>query len=555
MIDLGWLHILRPWWLLAIPVILLGSWLWHYCIRTMISGVSLIDPALRQVMVTGKGNQSRLSFAATIFSLLLCAFALSGPGWTKIDKPIEKPLQATFIVLDLSFSMAAEDSRPSRYKRAQFKIADFVNAYRDEGPFAMIAYAGDAHLVTPITDDTDTLLNFVDDLYPGILPTAGSLPETALAMVHAIEQDNGLQYSRVLLVTDGVHQQSIQPMTQLVGDYGLQLSILAVGEKSGVPITTDQGSFLRQANGELALADFDLPSLERLASATNSKLTRLTVGKRDLNQLFGDHLNTLNDDTRATDNFEQVAADQGYLVLLVLVPLALLLMRRGLLLSLLLLLIFPDTSWALGWRDIWQSKEYQAQQQLEQQRYQEAEQLSDNPNTVGAALYRQQQYQQAAEAFEQLDNALGRYNAANSYMQLQQFDQAITHYQQALAEVENDDQLQASIEKNLTIARDQVAQQEKQEQQEQQGQQGQSGQARTARTARAVRATGTTRTVRTIRTARATGTTRTIRTERRHRATGAIRTARTRTTSASRATARTRTRTRTQRTITAESTS
>ena len=470
MIEFDWFHILRPWWLLAIPAIICGAWLWQRYFAAMTSGIHQIDPDLRAGMLIGKNAKNRLSFFVLMFSLLLTAFALSGPGWSTVDKPIEKPLQATFILLDLSYSMAASDTKPSRYKRAQFKIADFVQRYREQGPFAMIAYAGDAHLVIPLTDDVETLLNFVDEVYPGILPTAGSLPETALAMVSQIEQDNSLQSSRVLLITDGIHQSSIALVSQYVRSQSLDLSILAVGEKSGVPITTRDGNFLRKSNGDLAFAEFDLTSLEQLASTTGSKLTRLSANQRDLTTLFGDSLTRLDDETQASDATEKIPADQGYLFLLLILPLVFLSMRRGLFMCFALLMLLPDTSWALSWQDFWQSREYQAEQLLQDKDYQQVQQLSQDPNKIAAALYGQKQYQQALEVFDSIENATGSYNAGNSLMQLKGYDQAIERYQKALQQTADNAPLKANIEKNLDIARQLLAEQQKQQGQESQEQ-------------------------------------------------------------------------------------
>ena len=471
MFGFDWFYILRPWWLIAIPIIVCGSWVWQRYLAGIISGIHNIDPALRPGMLLVKGH-SRVSFFLLTLSLVLTAFALSGPGWSTVEKPIEKPLQATFILLDLSYSMAASDTKPSRYKRAQFKIADFVKRYSEQGPFAMIAYAGDAHLVVPLTDDIETLLNFVDKVYPGILPTAGSLPETALAIVRQIEADNGLKSSRVLLITDGIHQNSISAVSNYVTSQSLDLSILAVGEKSGVPITKIDGSFFRNQSGDIAFADFDLSSLEKLASRTESKIARLSASQRDLDDLFGDSLTQTDDETQASEATEKIPADQGYLFLLLILPLAFLSMRRGLFICFAALILMPDTSWALSWQDLWQGSEYQSEQLLRDKDYQQAQKLSKDPNKIGAALYGQKKYQQALEAFDSIGDATGSYNAGNSLMQLKSYNKAIERYQNALQQVGDNKTLKANIEQNLAIANKLLSEQQSQGQ-ESQGQESQ----------------------------------------------------------------------------------
>jgi Ca-activated chloride channel homolog len=81
-----------------------------------------------------------------------CGVGLAGPSWERLPQPVEQRTDALVIVLDLSLSMFAEDVAPSRVVRARQKIADILRQ-RDEGLTALVAYAGDAHAVVPLTDD------------------------------------------------------------------------------------------------------------------------------------------------------------------------------------------------------------------------------------------------------------------------------------------------------------------------------------------------------------------------------------------------------------------
>ena len=79
------------------------------------------------------------------------------------------------MVLDLSYSMNSEDLAPSRLARARQKMLDLL-VQRKEGQTGLIAYAGDAHIVTPLTDDTPTIANLLPALAPDMMPVPGSDP-------------------------------------------------------------------------------------------------------------------------------------------------------------------------------------------------------------------------------------------------------------------------------------------------------------------------------------------------------------------------------------------
>ena len=69
--------------------------------------------------------------------------------------------------------MWATDTQPSRIRRARQKVMDILDA-RTEGVTGMVVFAGDAHVVTPLTDDTRTIENLLSALAPDIMPLQGS---------------------------------------------------------------------------------------------------------------------------------------------------------------------------------------------------------------------------------------------------------------------------------------------------------------------------------------------------------------------------------------------
>jgi Ca-activated chloride channel family protein len=96
---------------------------------------------------------------------------------------VQKREDALVIVLDLSLSMFAPDHSPSRVDLAKRKLRD-VLALRSEGQTALVVYAGDAHTVTPLTDDVVTIEALVPSLNPNIMPLFGSNPYRGARACH-----------------------------------------------------------------------------------------------------------------------------------------------------------------------------------------------------------------------------------------------------------------------------------------------------------------------------------------------------------------------------------
>ena len=113
----------------------------------------MIDPALLQVLLLdAPDNRSRLALPVLLCGWLCGVLALAGPAWERLPQPVQRNQDALVIAFDLSMSMRAQDTQPSRLERARFKLADLLAA-RHEGLTALIVYAGDAHVVTPLSDD------------------------------------------------------------------------------------------------------------------------------------------------------------------------------------------------------------------------------------------------------------------------------------------------------------------------------------------------------------------------------------------------------------------
>ena len=96
---------------------------------------------------------------------------------------------ARVIVLDLSNSMLAQDLKPDRLTQARYRLADLLRG-TTEGQTGMVAFAGDAFVVSPLTSDMNTISNLLPALRPDIIPVAGSRANLALEMAAKIGPGN-----------------------------------------------------------------------------------------------------------------------------------------------------------------------------------------------------------------------------------------------------------------------------------------------------------------------------------------------------------------------------
>jgi len=126
------------------------------------------------------------------------------------------------------------------------------------------------------------------------------------------------------------------------------------------------------------------------------------------------------------------------LLLLLLVPMAALAFRRGLVL-LLLIFVLPaqQQAHAFGWDDLWKTKDQQAIEMLREGEAADAASLFENQRLRAVANYRNAEYAGSAAGFAAEEDAESLYNLGNALAKLGEFESAIDAYEEVL-EIEPD---------------------------------------------------------------------------------------------------------------------
>jgi Ca-activated chloride channel family protein len=335
---------------------------------------------------------------------------------------------ARVIVLDLSQSMQAGDLTPNRLARARYKVADILARVKD-GRVGLIAFAGEAFTVAPLTQDAATIDAMLEALQPNIMPVPGSRPDVALARAGALLQQAGARQGEVVLISDDAGDARAQAAAAALQAQGHRLAVIGVGTAAGAPVPG-----VRRAEGPV-LAKLDVPALRALARAGGGAYATLTADDRDLDAVLLPDSAGRTLPAALSDHQAQAWYPLGPWIALAVLPLAALAFRRGWLLMTLPLLVssLPAPALALGWDDLWLRPEQQAAQALEQGDHDRARELARDPQRRGAAAYRAGDYQAAAAEFAAGETVSDHYNRGNALARAGALKEALAAYDQALA--------------------------------------------------------------------------------------------------------------------------
>ncbi len=419
---------LRPWWLLLIPV---GILLAYAAARTgRDNWRQVCDRALLpELTVIGDRVSTRLVWFLVLIGWLLATIALAGPAWERHQSARYDRVDAMVIVFDLSRSMGSSDIQPSRLERARYKALEVVEALQGKS-VGLVAFAGDAFDVAPISDDIGTIVHLLQSLQIRMMPVQGSQASLGLRKAQQLLENSEHQRGSIVLLTDGVDESASSAAIDL-REKGYRLSVIAVGTQAGSPINLEDGDFLKNAAGEFVVSPVDYGALAELAELGGGLFSLVSepFSESILQSIhFGDGSLQLAEE----DRFRADWNDHGPWFLLALLPLVALCFRRGWILALIVLLpLGAQEARALEWQDLWQRADQRAAAAVQRQDYDDTR-LRDHPEWNGIALYRQDKFEEAALAFSYADDQFAKFNTGNALARSGNLQSAIEQYEAAL---------------------------------------------------------------------------------------------------------------------------
>lgn len=254
-------HFIRPWWLLALlPLIATVFLLWRTKPR-LESWAAICDKHLLDHLVQAKGITKRHSaLLLLLLSALLMIISLAGPSWQRLPVPAYQQIMPKVIVLDMSEAMLANDIKPDRLTRAKFKLHDLL-AKSESGQTGLIVYTSEPFIVSPLTEDANTIDALLSSLTPDVMPVDGQKLDSALQMAAQLIEQAGFHYGQILVLS------AATPDSQAI-DEAQHLAEQAIST-SAMPINNDQSLN---------------PLFKRLAQAGQGQLLSLNGNPHELDQ-------------------------------------------------------------------------------------------------------------------------------------------------------------------------------------------------------------------------------------------------------------------------------
>ena len=491
-------HFLRPEWFAAIIPLLLLVILIRKATAKQSGWQSVIPSHLYQYMVIGKtevGAKPPIMLLAIAW--FVSVIALAGPTWERLPQPVYQLKMGHVIVIDMSLSMRATDMTPDRLTRAKYKAIDLVNAI-GEGEMGLVAYAGDAFVISPLTEDAANITTLIPSLSPEIMPVPGSDPLLGIESAAALLTNAGYNSGMIYWITDGIELAQQNELQEYVASIPFTLNALTVGTAEGAPIRQQSGELLKDHTGSIVIPKLNDDAVRGVVKTSGGRFESFTSNDTDIEALAAisllDKGNSEEDEEDSNIQGDQWKEVGPYLVVLLL-PLAAFAFKRGLVFLLLVGLLSPPVmqkAHALQGSDVaserqsgiensaqpkslsWWQKPFmndnqEALNSYQRGKYKDAVSQFDDKLWKASSLYKSGEYERALAAFENIPGPESLYNQGNALAKLGKLEKAIEKYELALQEAPDFEDAKAN-KKIIEDLLEQQAQQEKQNQQQNQQQ-------------------------------------------------------------------------------------
>lgn len=234
--------------------------------------------------------------------LLVCVFflsvlALARPQWGFFWQDIKRQGLDIVIAVDVSRSMFADDVRPNRLERAKLAVKDMMRKLQGDR-LGLVAFAGDAFLVCPLTVDYAGFLLSLEDLGPHTVSRGGT--NIGAAILESIKAHQGAEGDSqvIMIITDGeTHEGDPFAAAKKASSKGIPIFSIGIGTPEGslIRIKNEHGEyeFLKDRNGNFVKSRLDEQTLKEISLLTDGAYVRSVGAEFGLDYIYQTRLSKM----------------------------------------------------------------------------------------------------------------------------------------------------------------------------------------------------------------------------------------------------------------------
>ncbi len=362
-----------------------------------------------------------------LLALLLIITALMRPQWGYELRDIKRKGIDLFVLVDTSDSMLSEDFKPNRMERAKRELIDLLS-YLHGDRIGLIVFAGKAFVACPLTTDYATFRLFIDQLDTSMISVQGTDIGGALTTALKTFPAEEGRSRAIILLTDGEETTGgTTAVLNQIREKEVRLYVIGFGSLEGAPIPLPQGNgFKTDREGTIVISKLNESSLQELAKESGGSYVRSVTGDLDIEQIYLKGIKEVLE-AKELKNEQKIVGEERF--------------QLPLFLALLILLLEPFVKEAkrgsdsIDWFKLWMRKKIRNFVLFPFFLFV----ISDTvwAGLAGVEAYQNGNFKEAQKKFEaelqkKPDHPVNHYNLGNSYYRTENYEEAYSHYLNAL---------------------------------------------------------------------------------------------------------------------------
>lgn len=190
---------------------------------------------------------------------------------TKMETVKREGIDIVF-AMDVSKSMLAEDVAPNRLEKSKQIVSQIINQLGSDR-IGIVAYAGSAFPVLPITSDYSVAKMFLQNMSPDIVSSQGTSLDEAIKLSATYFDQKSKTSKLLILLSDGEdHSEGAEIAAEEANKIGMKIITIGLGTEKGgtIPLKVNGvvKSFQRDNNNEVVITKLNQDGLKAIAKAT-----------------------------------------------------------------------------------------------------------------------------------------------------------------------------------------------------------------------------------------------------------------------------------------------
>ena len=266
---------------------------------------------LRELMPDYSAARGWIKISLFALAVGFVVLAMARPQTGSKLRSVETEGREIVLAVDVSNSMLAEDTEPSRMARTRYAIQQLTRHMKNDH-VGIVAFADDVEVLLPITSDYKMAESKLRSLSPALIANQGTDIGEALevSLLSFSNQSRNARNRVIILITDGeAHDSKALEVAERAKEEGVVICCIGIGTPEGTTLKIDD-QMIEDEDGKMVVTKLNEQLLMDIASATGGVYMRSTNANFGLEEVIAE-LDEMESAKLTHRNFEEY--DEEYM--------------------------------------------------------------------------------------------------------------------------------------------------------------------------------------------------------------------------------------------------